>query len=105
MGEQEPETIMVDMTPQGVKDNPARVNQALEAFQSAQAELANYALRLIRDLQDGQIDKRQAGALLMEPEARELEERLSDAQEEFLRSLSGRAPARAAKARAAKEAL
>lgn len=99
----EQKTIMVDMTPRGVKEDPARVNRALEAFQSAQADLANYAAQIIRDLQGGQIDKRQAGVLLMEPEAVELAEGLSDAQEEFLRSLSG-APARAS-ARSAKEAL
>lgn len=91
------ERIYMDMTPKGVKEDPARVNCALEAFQGSQTELANYAARVIRDLQDGRISDDEAAKILLDPKAVMLLRTMEDAQEEFLRAVAGQ-PSRASRA-------
>lgn len=77
---------MIDLTPEGVRQDPARVNLAIEALENASAACAN-ALSTVVGLVGRALDDEEWDAV---DEARALVERRRLATEEFLRALCGR---------------
>lgn len=75
---------IIDLTPEGVKKDSARVNRAIEALDRANADCAAVLEEMVQD---------RANALVPDwSAAREVLAAQPAAQEEFLRAVCGRPP-------------
>lgn len=81
----------IDLTPVGVQKDPERVNRAVDAFTKAQAAACNALIHALRDMESEGLLRGRVKVVLAD--AIKAARGAEDAQEEFLRAISGH-PAR-----------